>query len=146
MENKNKKEIVVNISEEEKIKFIEDLVFKGETTYDKSYFDGKLKVTYKSISGKEQLEVEEKMPTIKGSPAKIMHTYSMWLISYSILKINSEDFSQLSPQDRFDKISEKSNTLIDILLDGHNEFHKKLQAVTKGEVVDEVFFETTSTS
>jgi hypothetical protein len=141
-----KKIVEVQVSQEEKKKFLEDLVFKGTTTYKKEFFDGKLVVEYRSLTGQDQLEIEAKLPTVKGSPAKVMHTYSIWLLSYSLIKYGDTDLTQLEREQRFDFIARKSNSLIDLLSAGHNEFHKKLQACISGEVVDEVFFETPSTS
>ena len=145
-EKTNKKEQVVELTAEEKTRFVEDLVFKGYAVYEKSFFDGKLTVKYKSITGEDQLDVESKLTSLSGSNAKLMHTYSILLLSKSILKINDDDLSSMSDGDKFELISKKSNTLIDLMVSGHNEFHKKLQACTKGEVIDEVFFEVTSTS
>ena len=139
------KEEIVTLTEEEKNRFIEDLVFNKVTTYSKSLLDGKLNIKYKSLSAGEQIEIEEKIPGIKGSPSKVMHTYTLWLLAYSLVQYNDTDLSKLSIKDRFTFLNNEGGTITDILSTTYNEFQKKLQAVSKGAIIED-FLESPSTS
>ena len=91
------------------------------------------------------LEIEEKIPGIKGSPSKVMHTYTLWLLAYSLVQYNDTDLSKLSIKDRFTFLNNEGGTITDILSTTYNEFQKKLQAVSKGAIIED-FLESPSTS
>jgi hypothetical protein len=141
----NKKEIKVNA--EEKAKFIEDLVFNGYTTAEHSLYDGKLKVIFKSLTVKQQLDLEKNLYSSKNmSAAAIMHTVSTSLLAQSIVQYGDKNLSDLSLEERISFISGLPSVVADKLIKFYNEFTLKLKAVIDGEVIDEVFFETESTS
>jgi len=141
----DKKEIKVSV--EEKTKFVEDLVFNGYTTTEHSLYDGKLKVIFKSLTVKQQLDLEKNLYSSKNmSAAAIMHTVSTRLLAQSIVQYGDKNLSDLSMEERISFISDLPSVVADKLIKFYNEFTLKLKAVIDGEVIDEVFFETESTS
>ena len=136
----------VEVPKKEKEKFLEDLVFKGYTTYGKKIFDGKVEVLFKSLTAKEQLDIEDKIPSMKGSAAKVMHFYSLLLISYSLIKYGDTNLKDKSYEEKLEFVENLPSVVLDKLVFIYNEFIKKVQAVTNGEVIEEVFFETEPTS
>jgi hypothetical protein len=140
-----KKEEIVELTKEEKERFVEELVFKGGTTYEKTVFDGKLTLLYKTLNGNEQLEVEKSMTNPDGSTQTILHNYSLHLVANSLLRYGDTDLSKMTPKERRKFITKQSNSIIDVIIGGFNEFQKKLQACTRGEILDEVFFTAPST-
>lgn len=142
----SKKEEIINVSTAERDKFLEELVFNGFATYEASILDGKVKVGYKSLSGSDQLALDGKVADLRSSPVEVMHTHTVWLLTYTLTSYGAKDLSSLSEEERFKFIKDKSSVIIDLLSDQHNIFHKKLQASIAGDIIDEVFLESPSTS
>jgi len=138
------KEEIIELTKEEKERFVEDLVLTGGTTYEKTVFNDKLKLKFRTLSGNEQLEIEQELTNPDSSTAYILHNYSLHLISYSLLTYGDKDISKMNAKERLEFVKALSNPMIDILIGTYNEFQKKIQACTKGEVLDEVFFTTPS--
>ncbi len=141
-EKKEKKEEIIEVTKEEQERFVEEMVFKGGTTYEKTVFNGKLKLRYKTLNGVEQLKVEEAMSNPKGSTALIVHKYSLQLVAHSLLSYADKDLSKMTFDDRLSFVTNQTNSVIDVLIATYNEFQKKLQACTKGDILDQVFFTT----
>jgi len=142
---KNKNE-VIEVSKEEREKFLEDLVFKGCAFYEKTLLDGKLKIKLKTLSGEEQLEIDEKISDIEGTPAQVMHLYSILFLSYALVRYNDIDLEKLSKEERVSFLKSKPTAIIDKVSEELFEFNKKIKASVSGDKVEETFFETTPTS
>ena len=142
-----KKEKVIKVTPKEKKEFLEGLVFKGYALYTKKLLDDKLTLVLKSLNGKEQLDIEKIMyKTPKSSSTKIMHEYSIWLLAYSVVSVNTDDISGREPEEKYEYLVKKPGILLDLFSKTYNEFNNKLQACTNSEELDETFFETPSTS
>jgi hypothetical protein len=144
-ENKKNKEII-EISKEEKEKFLEDLLFKGYTTYEKTILDGKLKIKFKSLSGQQQLEIDRQLSKTKVPAAEFLHNYSILLLTHTLIQYADINLEEKEFEERNKFISSKPALLIDLLTKTNREFHKKLEAILKGDTIEEVFFENPSTS
>ena len=144
--NTNKKEERIEVSIKEREKFLEELVFNEVATYTSSILDGRVEVKFKSLSGDNQLSLDGKVANINGSPVEVMHTHTIWLLTYTLTGFGPKDLSVLSEKERFDFIKAKSSIVVDLLSDEHNIFHKKLQASIAGDVIEEVFLESPPTS
>jgi len=142
----NKKEEKIEVSIKERDKFLEELVFNDIATYASSILDGKVEVKFKSLSGDNQLSLDSKVGNIKASPVEVMHIHTIWLLTYTLTAFGPKDLSTLSEEERYNFIKAKSGVIIDLLSDEHNIFHKKLQASIAGDVIEEVFLESPSTS
>ncbi len=141
-----KTEKIVDVTPEEKDRFIEDLVFKGQATYGKSVLNGKLKILFKSLRTGDQMEIERIMPTVDGSATYVMHVYSVKLVAVSLQHYNDTDMTEWHVDQKEKFIKELPNTIQDVLINTYNEFQDKLHAVSVGTELDKSFFEIPPTS
>jgi len=142
----NIKAVSVEVSTKERDKFLEELVFNGFATYQTSILDGKINIELKSLSGDDQLSLDTKVADIDASPVKVMHSHTIWLLTFALTKFGDTNLTLMSEKEKFDFIKSKSSVIIDLISNEHNTFHKKLQASVVGEAIEEVFLESPPTS
>jgi len=140
------KKKIIEVTQEEKDRLIEDLVFKGQATYGKDLLQGKLKVMFKSLRTEDQLELEQMMPSIDGSTAYVMHVYSLRLIAMAIIYYNDKDLREWPFEKKEAFLKTLPGVVQDSLIACYNEFQEKLQAVSRGSELDKSFFDIPSTS
>ena len=86
------------------------------------------------------------MNDFKGSPASVLHVYSIKLLSRSLLNYNKKSFKDSDAEDIEKFLLELPTPIIDVLVNVYNELNEKLQACIKGSEIEETFFETPLTS
>jgi len=143
---KKKEEEEVKVTSEEKKNFLEGLVLKGFAYYEEDILDDKIVVGFRSMSVDEQLSLEKAMADIEGSTTYILRVYAVKLVSTCIVKYGKEDIGNQGYEEREKFIKGLGSPILQILIRICNEFLKKLNAVSTGEAIEEVFFETPSTS
>ncbi len=122
---------------------LEDLFFNGFATKDISLLDGKINVVIRSLAAKDQLVIEQGLSTLKGSTAYVLHTYSLNLLSHTIIKYGKEEFKDSVEALKY--IETLPGAVIDYLVKAQTGFEKEIAKLYTGEEIDAAFFETAST-
>jgi hypothetical protein len=123
---------------------LEQLVFNDFATKDFEKAKGNLKFTLKTLSGEEQLELEKFMRDIKGTPKEIMHTYSLRLLCYALVKFQNKDFTKKSKEEIYSFLQKRNTNTLDLLLDSNKAFARECKALLNGEEFED-FSQTPST-
>ena len=77
---------------EEKKRLMEDLFFNGYANLKISLLDGKISATVRNLAAKDQLAIENSLSELKGSTAFVLHTYSMNLLSKTLVSYGKQEF------------------------------------------------------
>ena len=129
-------------SKEKKI-LLEDLFFNGQATREISLLDGKLVAVVKNLAARDQLTIENSLSTLKGSTAYVLHTYSINLLSNTLIKYGKQNFKDSVEARTF--LEGLPGAVIDYLVKKQTEFEKEIAELYTGEEIDKVFFGTAST-
>jgi archaellin len=116
-------------------KIIEDLIFKGHAQQKFSKLDGKLNFTLKTLTGKEQINLEKDMRDVTGTAKEVLHTYSVMLISYALVEYQGEDYSKMPVEERYEIISNFSTIVLDLILDENQAFNEKCKKLLRSEEI-----------
>ena len=122
---------------------LEDLFFQGYATKEVSLLDGKITAVIRSLSAKNQLLIEKSLATLKGSTAYVLHTYSLKLLSHTIIQYGKEEFKDSVEAKKC--LEKLPGAVIDYLVKQQTQFEREIAKLYTGQEIDEVFFETAST-
>lgn len=146
MANQEKEEVTVEMTQEEKKSILEDLVFKGFVVREFEILDGMVKVKFRTITGKDQIQVEKDSMQKRLS----VHEYSIEMLMKSLVHFSNEkssiDLSSMEDEDKRRFISDMSTPLLDEIIKKHREFNLKIKACTEGEEIEKGLFRTSSIS
>ena len=126
-----------------KKKLMEDLFFNGFATLEIVLLDGKVTATLKNLAAKDQLAIENSLSELKGSTAFVLHSYSMQLLSKTLIGYNKQEFKDSVEARGF--LENLPGAVIDYLVKKQTEFEKEIAELYTGEEIDKVFFGTAST-
>ncbi|MHA2093032.1 MAG: hypothetical protein ACW98F_00115 [Candidatus Hodarchaeales archaeon] len=115
---------------------LEKLIFDGYATKDFDYFDSKLTFTLKTLIGDEQLEIEKEMADVTGTTNRILHVYSLKMLSHALLKYGKEDLTKLTAEQRYKFLTNLSNVLIDKLINAQTEFERECKDLVSPESIE----------
>ncbi len=105
--------------------------------------DGRVKATLRSLSAKDQIEIEGSLGSLKGSTAFVLHTYSLKLLSHTVVTYGKETFKDSVEALKF--LETLPGAVIDYLVKQQTALEKEIAKLYTGKDIDEVFFETAST-
>lgn len=124
----------------------EQLLLSGAATKQAKILGGKAEVLISSLTTGDQLRVESEMRTVDGTPAFMVHTYSLKLLSH-ILKaftFSEKTIDFKTPQEAYDFVMTRPAAVVDAIIGEHTKFEKELSELSKlGELVEN-FTETPS--
>lgn len=127
----------------EKKKLLEDLFFNGFATRHIELLNGKVTATIKNLSAKDQLAIENSLSTLKGSTAYVLHSYSINLLSSTLIQYGKNKFKDSVEARAF--LDTLPGAVIDYIVKKQTEFEKEIAELYTGEEIDKIFFGTAST-
>jgi len=128
---------------EETARILEELFDKGFATRVIPILGEKLSATVRSLSGKDQLEIESKMgrDKMKNNPAAfIIHSYSLELLCKTVVSYGDKIFKDATDTKKF--LENLTNSIIDKLVKSQNKLEKDIRAALELDKVEENFSET----
>ncbi len=128
---------------EETVRILEELFDKGFATRDLPILGDKLSATVRSLSGKDQLEIEFKMgkDKTKNSPAAyIINSYSLELLCKTVVSYGDKVFKDSEGTREF--LENLTNSIIDKLVKAQNALEKDIRTALELDKIEENFSET----
>lgn len=123
---------------------LEQLIFNNRASKEFKELDGKLVFTLQTLTAGDNLEIDQKMLNVTGTTTYIMHTYSLHILSYALIKLNGVDFTKKTKEEIYNELKDKSGSIVDFLSKTHGDFEKECKnLITKDNI--ENFSETPST-
>lgn len=127
----------------EQIVLIEQLLITGVASKQVKILGGKAEISLTSLTTGDQLRVESEMRSIEGTPAFMVHTYSLKLVS-QILKSFTSGGKQIdfkTAQEAYDFIISRPSSVVDAIIGEHTKFEKELALLAKMDTLAENFTE-----
>jgi hypothetical protein len=106
------------------MEILEQLIINGVAKKDFSLLEDKLKFTLKTLSGKEQLNIEEWMQDIKGTPVFVVHSFTLRMLAYGLVSYQDNKFKDKSPAERLEFIEKLDTTILDLITESQKEFYE----------------------
>ena len=128
----------------EEIALVEQLIMTGTATKQAKILGGKAEIQIASLTTGDQLGVEAEMRTIEGTPAFMVHSYSLKLISH-VLKVftfNGKSQTFKDSNEAYAFVLSRPSAVVDAIIGEHTKFEKELAAISKMENLTESFTET----
>lgn len=119
-------------TQDELLTIFDALVFEGE--YRETHQGRGLKVTYRSRTGKDAVDISRALDRFEGKSYMTISTYANILtLVYSIVDLNGVDFSAMSIEDRYKAITKQSDAINALLYGKLSEFDEKISlAIEEG--------------
>jgi len=102
---------------------LEQLIVNGFAKKDFTLLKGKLKFTIKTLSGKEQLSIEDWMKDIKGTPAFIVHNFTLRMLTVGLLSYQDTTLKGQNPEQIFGFVEQLDTTILDRLTASQKDFY-----------------------
>lgn len=130
----------------EELALVEQLLMAGAATTQAKILGGKAEVQIASLTTGDQLGVEAEMRTVEGTPAFMVHTYSLKLVSHVLKAFTYNGKTQVfkTAADAYAFITSRPSAIVDAIIEEHTKFEKQLAALSKMENLAESFTETPS--
>jgi len=128
---------------EENTRILEELFDKGYATRIVQVVGDKVSATVRSLSAKDQLSIESEMgrDKLKNNPAAyIIHSYSLKLLSKTIVKYGDKEFTD--SEKAFEFLENLTNSIIDKLVKAQNGLEKDIRKALEMESIERNFSET----
>lgn len=130
----------------EQLALAEQLLINGVATKEVKILGGKAVILLSSLTTGDQIEVEFEMKGVDGTPAYMVHTYSIKLVSRVLKSItfgeNTTSFKD--SQTAYEYIMSRSSAIVDAIISEHTKFEKELSQLSLSEDLVESFTETPS--
>jgi len=133
----------IKISEEETERLLNQMFTEGFATIDFEIIPNKLHATIKTLSADDQLILERRMSIIEGSSIFVLHSYTIEVLSYTVLKYGESTFKD--PEDAKQFLEKLPGVLLDKLIKIQNSFETQVKHILKFDKINEHFFESPST-
>ena len=129
---------------EKQLALLDQLMTKGFAEETVTLLDGTLMVTLRTLPTESQLAVESSMKDVEGTPLFAVHTYSLRLLSYSIMSVTykGKTYTFKTPADAESFIRSKPAILVDTLIAEHGKIEKAVTELIKGPDTVENFSKT----
>lgn len=101
---------------------------------------GKTSATLKTIGSKEQLVIEKEMESVQGSGSYVIHTYSLKLLSFTLLTYGNHVFANRAEAATFIDSTNLSSVVVDKLVKSQNLLEKAVRQALNMTEIDKVFF------
>ena len=131
----------------EQLALLDQLLSDGFATKTIQLLGGKAEITISSLQTGNQLEIESYMKNVEGSPAYVMHIYSVKLLAQVLKKYHyiGKDPAIFGGAEKAEEfIKTRPSTITDAMIAAHAEFEKELAQIAKSENLEENFSETPS--
>jgi len=128
---------------DETARILEELFDHGYATREIDVLDGKLKAKVRSLSARDQLEIEATMgkDTTKNNPAAyVIHSYSLKLLSKTLISYGNNNFK--NSNEAYAYLENLTNSIIDKLVKVQNALEKDIRKALEMENVEKNFSET----
>lgn len=112
---------------------LEQLILNGFAKKDFETFDGKLKYSLKTLNGGEQLEIEDSMADIKGTPAFIVHNFNLRMLAYSLISYQDKQFEKISPEKKFEFVKVLDTAILDSMSNNMKDFYQECKKLSTPE-------------
>jgi hypothetical protein len=131
----------------EQVALLDQILDKGYATKTIKILGGKAEVTFSSMQGGEQMKVESLMKDIQGTPAYVIHQYSIKLAaqaikSYHVIGKDIQIFTK--PDDAEAFLVKFPVSIIDVIIQAQGAFEKELSELAKTEDLETNFTPTPS--
>jgi hypothetical protein len=131
----------------QQIALLDQLLEAGFASRTIKILGGKAEVTLNSLTAGDQLMVESYMKNMDGSPAFVVHTYSIKLVS-QVLKqyhnIGKDPVSFKTSDDAEAFLKTRPTTTVDAIIEAHGKFENELKQLSRAEDLELNFTETPS--
>ena len=107
------------------MELLEQLILNGVAQKDFDLLESKLKFTVKSLSGKEQLNIEKWMEDVKGTPVFVVHNFTLRMLAFGLVSYQDNKFKDKSPEEKLGFIENLDTTIIDLLAETQKDFYKQ---------------------
>lgn len=135
----------------EQERLLNELLFNNVATKSFTLFDGKVNVVIASLGTEEQLQVEQSLDSVKGTPMYSVHVYLLKLLSKSIrsYQIDTGDTGQnivFKTADDAEKFLKKLPApILDAMLKQYTDFQTEIAKLVSPEKIEENFSKIPST-
>lgn len=125
---------------EDVLKLLEDLFDKGYATREVVVLTDKLKAVLRTLSAVDQLDIESQMNKEKlksNAAAFIIHTYSLLLLSKTIVSYGEKTFKNSSEAYSF--LSNLTSSIVDKLVKAQNALEKDVRSALQMDSIETNF-------
>ena len=136
---------VPKITKEAAAKFMEQIVFENSATKVIEVVEGKLNVTIRTLTARDQLDIEQLIPKVEGTPAYQLHKYAIYLLSKSLLRYGDKNLKAMNWEEKEEFIEHLPTAILDRLVMEQQDFSKQINALLSPDKLEENFFATPST-
>ena len=126
---------------EDYTELLNELFDSGYATEIVDVIPGKLTATIKTLGGADQIQIEDEMASVKGNGPFVLHTYSIKLLSATLMTYGNNEFKERKEVIEFIERTKLSSTIIDKLAKKQNLLEKKVRSALQMEEIDKVFSE-----
>ena len=132
----------------EQLALVEQLLVNGVATKETKILGGKAVVLLNSLTTGDQLAVEFEMKAIEGTPAYMVHTYSLKLVSRVLKAFTYGEKTSVftTAEAAYEFIMTRPSAIVDAIINEHTKFEKELAELSAAEGLVENFTETPSVS
>jgi len=120
---------------------LEEIFEKGYATKKIEVLPGKLQAVVRNVSAQDQLDIEKEIDSVKGSYTFILHTYSIDLLSVTLLSYGDKEFNTREEAKAF--LTDKTTTslVINKLVREQNIFDKEVAMALGLDNIETAFFD-----
>lgn len=136
---------IPKITKEQADKFMEQIVYENFATKVIEVVEGKLNVTIRTLTAKDQLEIEQLVPKVEGTPAYQLHKYAIYLLAKALLRYGDKNLKPMNWEEKENFIEQLPTAILDRLVLEQQDFSKQVNALLSPDKLEETFFATPST-
>jgi len=127
----------------EELALAEQLLLVGSAKKKCKILGGKAEIELASLTTGDQLDVESEMRTVEGTPAFMVHTYSLKLVSQVLKSVtyNGAAIEFTTVADAHQYLLSRPSSLVDAVINEHTKFEKELAAIARMDTLVENFTE-----
>ena len=114
---------------------LEQLIFDGTATKEFKLFKGKLAFELKTLTGGDQLSIEKDLNDVEGTPAFIMHGYSIKMLGASLVSYGKDSFKDKNIDEKVEFLLTLSTPILDGMVDMHSKFLKECKELINVEEI-----------
>jgi|APSaa5957512535_1039671.scaffolds.fasta_scaffold33655_3 hypothetical protein len=133
----------VVVTDNEITHILDELFEQGFTSKEVEVLPGKSNAIVRNLSASAQLDIEKQTSNLTGSTAYVVHTYSLALLSNTVIKYGDVKFQSADEANMH--LKELPSIVLDKLVKAQNNFEHQIRKAIQIEETEKHFFETPST-
>ena len=133
------KTVQIKVTPKESERILNEIFENNYAVIEFDLIPGKTKATLRNLSASDQIQVENYMSTIEGSAAFVLHTYTVQVLAYTLLKYGDKEFTNTAEIEKF--LADKPSIVLDKLIKIQNAFEQQIKAVLQFEKINDHFLE-----